>query len=266
MHDDPMRQWAAHDAAVRAGRGRLPLRRLVFIVLVAVLAAAGCSSSRPRRGLGSGRRRSTSRPCSPASPLPAPPASMPGEPRRSCSRSPTTAMTARTRRSTPRGTRSGPTAPMPVGRTVLRSYVRRGGHRRARARARPHPVGPPQPRRPGRGRLPDDRARRAPALLRGPPRGRVGRDQRTRHLSQRHAPSPSRRTPSRPTRSSRAWRSPISRPGSATPAAPSSLDGQPAGIAAREFGGKLGFTPLGEGFADLGLTLCTDPDCGLAAP
>ena len=44
------------------------------------------------------------------------------------------------------------------------------------------------------------------------------------------------------------------------------LDGQPAGIAAREIGGKLGFTALGEGFADLGLTLCTDPDCGLTSP
>jgi hypothetical protein len=41
-------------------------------------------------------------------------------------------------------------------------------------------------------------------------------------------------------------------------------DGQPAGIAAREFEGKLGFTPLAEGLADLGLTLCTDPDCGLS--
>jgi len=44
------------------------------------------------------------------------------------------------------------------------------------------------------------------------------------------------------------------------------LDGRPAGIAAREFGGRLGFTPLAEGFADLGLTLCTDPDCGLTPP
>jgi hypothetical protein len=43
-------------------------------------------------------------------------------------------------------------------------------------------------------------------------------------------------------------------------------DGQPAGIAAREFDGKLGFTPLAEGLADLGLTLCTDPDCGLTPP
>jgi hypothetical protein len=40
------------------------------------------------------------------------------------------------------------------------------------------------------------------------------------------------------------------------------LDGQPAGIAAREFAGNLGFTPLAEGLVDLGLTLCTDPDCG----
>jgi hypothetical protein len=44
------------------------------------------------------------------------------------------------------------------------------------------------------------------------------------------------------------------------------VDGQPAGVAAREFGGKLGFTPLAEGLADLGLTLCTEPDCGLSRP
>ena len=43
-------------------------------------------------------------------------------------------------------------------------------------------------------------------------------------------------------------------------------EGQPAGIAAREFDGKLGFTPLAEGLTDLGLTLCTDPDCGLTPP
>jgi hypothetical protein len=43
-------------------------------------------------------------------------------------------------------------------------------------------------------------------------------------------------------------------------------DGQPAGIAARAFEGKLGFTPLAEGLADLGLTLCTDPDCGTTRP
>ena len=44
------------------------------------------------------------------------------------------------------------------------------------------------------------------------------------------------------------------------------LDGQPAGIAARQFEKKLGFTALAEGLADLGLTLCTDPDCGLTPP
>jgi hypothetical protein len=43
-------------------------------------------------------------------------------------------------------------------------------------------------------------------------------------------------------------------------------EGQPAGIAAREFDGKLGFTPLAEGLTDLGLTLCTDPDCDLPRP
>jgi hypothetical protein len=44
------------------------------------------------------------------------------------------------------------------------------------------------------------------------------------------------------------------------------LDGRPAGIAARAFGNKLAFTALGEGLADLGLTLCTDPDCGIPSP
>jgi hypothetical protein len=43
-------------------------------------------------------------------------------------------------------------------------------------------------------------------------------------------------------------------------------DGQPAGVAARSFEGKLGFTPLAEGLEDLGLTLCTDPNCGLTRP
>jgi hypothetical protein len=44
------------------------------------------------------------------------------------------------------------------------------------------------------------------------------------------------------------------------------VDGQAGGIVAREFGGKLGFTPLAEGLADLGLTLCTEPDCGIELP
>jgi hypothetical protein len=39
--------------------------------------------------------------------------------------------------------------------------------------------------------------------------------------------------------------------------------GIPAGVASRSFGGYLGFTPLSEGLAQLGLTLCDTPDCGL---
>jgi hypothetical protein len=39
--------------------------------------------------------------------------------------------------------------------------------------------------------------------------------------------------------------------------------GIPAGVTSRSFGGYLGFTPLAEGLAQLGLTLCDTPDCGL---
>ena len=42
--------------------------------------------------------------------------------------------------------------------------------------------------------------------------------------------------------------------------------GIPAGVTSRSFGGNLGFTPLAEGLAQLGLDLCTTPDCGLVAP
>lgn len=42
--------------------------------------------------------------------------------------------------------------------------------------------------------------------------------------------------------------------------------GIPAGVTSRSFGGSLGFTPLAEGLAQLGLELCTTPDCGLARP
>jgi hypothetical protein len=42
--------------------------------------------------------------------------------------------------------------------------------------------------------------------------------------------------------------------------------GIPAGVTSRSFGGLLGFTPLAEGLADMGLQLCTEPDCGLAPP
>ena len=38
--------------------------------------------------------------------------------------------------------------------------------------------------------------------------------------------------------------------------------GIPAGVSSRSFGGRLGFTPLAEGLAQLGLELCTTPDCG----
>jgi hypothetical protein len=42
--------------------------------------------------------------------------------------------------------------------------------------------------------------------------------------------------------------------------------GIPAGVASRSFGGLLGFTPLAEGIAELGLELCTTPNCGLVPP
>ena len=42
--------------------------------------------------------------------------------------------------------------------------------------------------------------------------------------------------------------------------------GIPAGVSSRSFSGTLGFTPLAEGMAELGLELCTDADCGLVAP
>lgn len=42
--------------------------------------------------------------------------------------------------------------------------------------------------------------------------------------------------------------------------------GLPAGVTSRQFGGWLGFTPLAEGLAQLGLDLCTTPDCGLTPP
>jgi hypothetical protein len=42
------------------------------------------------------------------------------------------------------------------------------------------------------------------------------------------------------------------------------VDGAPAGITSRELDGRLGFTPLAEGLENLGLTLCTTPDCELS--
>lgn len=42
------------------------------------------------------------------------------------------------------------------------------------------------------------------------------------------------------------------------------VNGLPAGVISRGFGAFMGFTPLAEGLANLGLTLCTAPDCDLA--
>jgi hypothetical protein len=44
------------------------------------------------------------------------------------------------------------------------------------------------------------------------------------------------------------------------------VNGQPAGVTSRSFGGWLGFTPLAEGLEQLGLELCTTADCGLTPP
>lgn len=46
--------------------------------------------------------------------------------------------------------------------------------------------------------------------------------------------------------------------------APVMIHGLPAGSTSREIGGYLSFTPLAEGLANLGLVLCTTPDCDLA--
>jgi hypothetical protein len=42
------------------------------------------------------------------------------------------------------------------------------------------------------------------------------------------------------------------------------VNGLPAGTTAREIGGDLAFTPLAEGLENLGLVLCTTPDCDLS--
>ena len=42
--------------------------------------------------------------------------------------------------------------------------------------------------------------------------------------------------------------------------------GIPAGVSSRSFGGTLGFTPLAEGLAQLGLELCTRPTAGSEPP
>ena len=53
--------------------------------------------------------------------------------------------------------------------------------------------------------------------------------------------------------------------GRATREAQSSCGGS-GGVASRSFDGWLGFTPLSEGLDQLGLELCTTPDCDLAPP
>jgi hypothetical protein len=42
------------------------------------------------------------------------------------------------------------------------------------------------------------------------------------------------------------------------------VNGMPGGVGSRSFDGWLGFTPLAEGLAQLGLELCTTPNCDLA--
>ena len=46
--------------------------------------------------------------------------------------------------------------------------------------------------------------------------------------------------------------------------APVMINGLPAGSTARQISGYLAFTPLAEGLTNLGLELCTTPDCGLS--
>ncbi len=41
------------------------------------------------------------------------------------------------------------------------------------------------------------------------------------------------------------------------------VNGAPAGVASRSYAGRLGFTPLAEGLAEMGLVMCDTPDCGL---
>jgi hypothetical protein len=44
------------------------------------------------------------------------------------------------------------------------------------------------------------------------------------------------------------------------------VNGLPAGSTSRALGGDLAFTPLAEGLENLGLTLCTTPDCEVPPP
>jgi hypothetical protein len=42
------------------------------------------------------------------------------------------------------------------------------------------------------------------------------------------------------------------------------IRGLPAGVVARQLGDDVGMTPLAEGLENLGLVLCTTPDCDLS--
>jgi hypothetical protein len=44
------------------------------------------------------------------------------------------------------------------------------------------------------------------------------------------------------------------------------VNGIPSGIVARRFQEWLGFTPIAGGLAELGLTMCDTPNCGLVPP
>jgi hypothetical protein len=44
------------------------------------------------------------------------------------------------------------------------------------------------------------------------------------------------------------------------------VNGVPSGIASRRFGTLLGFTSLASGLAELGVTMCVTPNCGLTPP
>ena len=129
-----------------------------------------------------------------------------------------------------------------------------------RGRARPHPVGPPQRRRPGHGRLrvipPGTRA----ARLRRHRDRRPGRDRRPQHLSER--PVVEKGDNLKPADEDGAYfpcmiaaqiHVDIGDSGGAV-----LVRGIPAGVTSRSFGGWLGFTPLAEGLAER-LELCSRP-------
>ena len=54
------------------------------------------------------------------------------------------------------------------------------------------------------------------------------------------------------------------RGGSGDSGSPFLINGLPAGTTSRLVGGYLAFTPLAEGLENLGLVLCTTPDCDLS--